>query len=192
LIATKKDGQYIGSARSIDSFNIIEAINSQSKLLSRFGGHAQAAGFTVDPQNIENFRDNLLDLADQSLDVDNTKKVLHIEMELKPEDVTWESFHEIQLFAPFGFRNQKPKFIIRNAIIQYPQKIGSDRSHLRFSIVNERSGELIKAIAFGMGDVYSDIINAEKIDLVFTIDVNEWNGSRSLQLNVKDLKISKS
>jgi single-stranded-DNA-specific exonuclease len=191
LVATKKEANYTGSARSIGAFNIINAINAQAPILERFGGHPLAAGFTVKAENIEQFRDNLLEVADRELSGEDIQKELIIDSEMILEDVTWEMFDSIEKFAPFGFGNLKPKFVLRKAELSNVSFVGAEGKHLKFSILNKKTGEYFGAIGFGLGEEFKDLKVGDRIDIAFTLDANEWNGERRLQLNVKDVKVVK-
>lgn len=190
LIATRKGTSYTGSGRSTERFNIIEAINSQSKLLERFGGHPQAAGFTVATESIEQFRDNLLEIADKDLSDEDILKERVADCEISLDDIDWELLGWMERFAPFGFKNSKPRFISRRLHISDVDLVGSSRNHLRLAFLNKNTGEYFKGIGFGIGEEFKDLKIGDKIDVLFTLERNEWNGEESLQLNVKDIKIS--
>lgn len=190
LIATRKGGEYTGSARSIDRFNIIKAINLQSEILERFGGHPQAAGFTVSPENIEQFRDNLLEIADRELSEEDIQKEEIADCEIKLEDISNELLEWIDKLAPFGYGNTSPKFILNNVDLTDITFVGRDANHLRFALLNRDTGEYLKGIGFGLGKEFKDLKSGVVVNLLFALELNEWNGEKSLQLNVKDIRIN--
>jgi single-stranded-DNA-specific exonuclease len=191
LVATKTESGYKGSARSIEEFNIINAINSQSDLLEHFGGHPLAAGFTVKAENIEQFRDNLLEIADRELTDEKIEKELVAEAEIELRDINWDSFEWIERFAPFGYGNLKPRFILKNVELADISRVGTDGAHLKIALLNKDTGEYTGGIGFRLGEEFAHLRLDDKIDILFTLEVNEWNGSRKLQLNIKDLKQTK-
>ncbi len=189
LIATRKGEIYTGSARSISEFNIIKAINSQSDLLDRFGGHPQAAGFTVSPESIENFRENLLEIADSELDDDDVVREYSVDAEIQIGDINWDLLEEIEKFAPFGFGNPKPKFVVKNVKLDRIKAVGSDGDHLQIGIADEETGEYIRGIGFNLGKKVQETEVGDKVDLLFTLEENVWNGRSNLQMNVKDIRM---
>jgi len=188
LIATRKKGKFTGSARSIDKFNIINAINLQSDLLDRFGGHPQAAGFTVKAENIEQFRDNLLEIADRELDDKDIEREEMADCRITLKGINWDLLKWILKFSPFGYGNSKPRFVIRNVEVGHVQFVGKDRNHLKIALLNKNTGEYFQAIGFGIGSSFKSLKISDKIDLLFTLENNEWNGNSSLELKIIDLK----
>lgn len=187
LIATNKKGKFTGSARSSNKYNIIEAISSQSKLLDRFGGHPQAAGFTVKSEVIEQFRDNLLEIADRDLSDKDIKKEYTADMGVNLDDIDWDTLKWIDRFAPFGFGNEKPRFVLKNIRLSNVVFVGSEGKHLKFGIKNN-SNTFLSGIGFGLGDEFKNITSGDKVDILFSLEVNVWNGQEKLQLNVKDIR----
>jgi single-stranded-DNA-specific exonuclease len=190
LIATKKKNGYTGSARSIEGFNIIEAISTQSGILDRFGGHPQAAGFSVSAEAIEQFRDNLLELADRDLSEDDLVKSEIADCRVELGQLDWELADWIERFAPFGFGNEKPVFILEKAEIAYLKTVGQTNSHLSIAFLNKSTGEYFNGIGFNLGERAGKLEQGDFVDVLFNLDVNEWNGERKLQLNIKDIRIS--
>jgi len=189
LIATRKGKGYTGSARSIDNFNIIDAINSQSEILERFGGHPQAAGFSVSAEAIEQFRDNLLEIADRDLADADLVKAEQADCEIKLNQIDWDLADWLEKFAPFGFGNEKPVFILRKAEIGFIKTVGQSNSHLSLAFLNKETGEYLSGIGFNLGDMARTLNQGNLVDVLFSLEINEWNGERKLQLNIKDIRI---
>lgn len=189
LVASGNNGMYKGSARSIETFNIIEAINSQQDLLERFGGHPQAAGFTIKAENIEQFRDNLLEIADQELSDDDIKRTIKADSYVELKDLDRNLLDWIQKLEPFGFGNSKPKFVAEDVEINDVRVIGSSGKHLKFSFYVSENGKYLDGIAFNMAERYKNLQAGNLVDLLFTFEINEWNGIERLQLNMKDIKV---
>ena len=170
-------------------FNIIGAINSQSKLLIRFGGHPRAAGFTVSTESIEQFRDNLLEITDRELSDEDVYKQQIVDCEIKVGDMNWELLERIERFAPFGFKNSKPRFILQNVDLSGVRQVGEGGKHLQCATLNKKTGEYFKCIGFGLGEEWGDLKTDQKVDLLFSLEMNEWNGTKNLQLNIRDIRL---
>lgn len=188
IIATKKGDFYTGSARSTSSFNIIQNINTQADLLEKFGGHAQAAGFTVSPGFIEQFRENLLEIADRDLQDSEIVNEESVDCEIRLSDIDTALLGWINLFAPFGSGNQKPKFVIRTLEIADLRLVGQSKNHLSLSFLKRESGEYIGAIGFDLVDENKDLNSRDIIDVLFTLEWNEWNGEKKIQMIIKDIR----
>jgi len=190
FINTKTKGAIAGSGRSIEGFNITEALEKIPTKLSRFGGHEQACGFELENSNdYAKFIKDMEQIAQEIKDED-LKPSLFIDSEVKLEDVNWQLFEDIEKFKPFGQDNRKPKFIAKNLHITNLEKVGQDGKHLRI-MVNHNTPAIRKTIGFGIGNFWGNKLKAgNKIDMVFEVDVNEWNGHRELQLKIIDLRLS--
>ena len=190
LAISRFNGEIIGSGRSIEEFNIIEALEECREFLARFGGHAQACGFTVkDEANLEKFIAKMQELAEKALTGKVLLPSLKIEMAVKLEDINWKLYEALEKFEPFGEDNYKPLFLAQAVNISEFQAVGTDGKHLRL-LVNHHSSAIRKTIGFCFGPWCSKIKKGDKMDLVFEVDVNEWNGNRELQLKITDLRHS--
>ena len=105
------------------------------------------------------------------------------------DSTSFDLLEWVEKFAPFGYGNKKPRFVIRDLEISSVDLVGSDSSHLKFSFLNKDTGEFISAIGFRLGEKFPHLKAGDMIDILFTIELNEWNGSSTLQLNVTDLKV---
>jgi single-stranded-DNA-specific exonuclease len=173
------------SARSVSGFNIIEFIRSASELLVDDGGHPMAAGFTVETSKLLILQKTLEEKAEELLDEDKLTRILKIDCEIPMDFVSENLYDEIQKLSPFGMGNPEPTFMSRNVVIENMKLIGRDGKHVKFVFHDKRR---IDAIAFGMGERASELHIGDKVDVVYTIDENVWNGNKSLQLKVKDLR----
>lgn len=196
LIYQEKENISYISGRSIPQFNLIEAIEECSSLLDEFGGHRGAAGFRVENKQREEVKNKLVQIAEKKLTEEDLIPLLEIDAQLSPTEINWQNFDQLQLFEPFGQANPKPKFLIRDLEVSDLRIVGNDGRHLKLElgILNQDLGikRKIKAIGFGLGKWGEKLKIGEKIDLVFEMIVDEWNGMRDLQLKVIDLEISKS
>ncbi|MDX9893068.1 MAG: single-stranded-DNA-specific exonuclease RecJ [Patescibacteria group bacterium] len=188
LVISHYNGEIIGSGRSIPEFNIVEAIAKCDRMLARYGGHAQACGFTVkDETNLKKFIVKMTALAKQELAEISLNPSLEIDVQISLTQVNWDLFDELEKFKPYGEGNPKPRFLAKGLTIHEIQGVGQDGKHLRLMVCHHDK-TIHKTIGFGFGEWRQTLKPGDLIDLVFEIDVNEWNGNRELQLKIIDLK----
>ncbi len=177
-----------GSARSIPSFHILEALEScRNKLLS-VGGHAQAAGLKIRPDNINEFRDMLNRATSQKLCKTDLVRVLNLDAEITLSMLSKAVVTELARLSPHGEGNPIPLFAATNVkVVGQPRRIGTKGQHLSFYV---RQGEVaIRAVAFGMGEQIDRLRqNGRTCSLAFTVKINTWMDSEQLELEVKDVK----
>ena len=175
------------SARSINGFNIIEFIREHSALLVDAGGHPMAAGFTVKTSKLLELQKALEDRAELILNKDLLTRSLKIDCELPLSFVDLNLYESLQKLAPFGMGNPEPTFISKGVMVEDIRLVGAEGKHLKLKFRIQNSEFRIDGIGFGMGALSSKIHIGDKVDIVYTIDENEWNGEKRLQLKVKDL-----
>ncbi len=180
-----------GSCRSIPEFHITEALDEVADLLVRHGGHAQAAGFTVQNGNLPRFIEQLTAIATERLAGLDLTPTLAIDAEISVDDVDWALLEMLSSLEPTGNANATPVFMSRGVEVVFHRRVGQDGNHLqlRLSAGNGRSASsyrILPAIAFRQGD-WADCL-PQYIDIVYTVGVNEWRGERQLQLVVQDIK----
>ncbi|MBI2462692.1 MAG: single-stranded-DNA-specific exonuclease RecJ [Candidatus Spechtbacteria bacterium] len=188
-----------GSARSVEGFNIVKALTSAQEHLIRFGGHPMAGGFSAEIKNIFVLREALYVYAKKELEQKPYVPTLWLDGEIKENDLNWEFFEQIKLFEPFGEKNRKPIFSLKNVSVSSLRKIGKDSNHVLFQL-KDTGGKAWKAIAFGAlarrgssrADEGGDDLPAVGaiIDIAFELDVDEWNGRRELMFKVIDYRIA--
>ncbi len=186
VIFQKMKDKTKGSARSVPSFNIVEAIGMCQELLEDFGGHPGAAGFTVSNKNLKKFKEKLLKIADKKIKEEDLIPLLNIDLELEPEELNFEVYEEIQRFAPFGEENPRPLFLMRGLKIVNLKGVGNNGNHLKCYLAGKTRG--FQAIGFGLGDFCDKMKQGDRIDIAFELITNDWNGARELQLKIIDLK----
>ncbi|MFO7697956.1 MAG: single-stranded-DNA-specific exonuclease RecJ [Anaerolineae bacterium] len=181
-----------GSARSIEGFHITEALESCRDILVRFGGHAQAAGFTLESVQIAPFRDRLLAYADEHLDTATLTPRLMVDAIVGLADLAYEPNRgrntpaALATLGPFGKGNPEPLLATLGANVTDLRRIGSEGKHLRLDIV--QNGTPCSCVAFRQGDV-ADWLNAgDRIDLVYRPGLNRWQGRESLQLVIEAVR----
>lgn len=172
-----------GSCRSIPEFHITEALDEVADLLERHGGHAQAAGFTVRNENLEALQARLTEIATDRLAGKELKPTLEIDAELRVSDVNWALQGQLEQLEPTGEANATPLFVSRGVQVYNHRAVG-DGSHLQLVVGDGQ--QKVSCIAFRQGEWAATL--PERIDLVYTIGINEWNGRRDLQLVVQDIR----
>jgi len=183
IVCERREKDFRGSARSIDAFNIIEALEESKQFLSSYGGHAKAAGLTFEQEHLSNLYDELLKIADSKLRDEDLVAKLRIDALVKRRDLDYNLLVNIQKFAPFGLGNPRPVFMIEKAAISDIRTVGQEQKHLKMKV------EGIDAIGFDLGGVGKDLYENQKIDVAFTLDENSWDGIKKLQLKIIDIKI---
>lgn len=190
MILQKQESEYVGSLRSIPEVNIIETLKECSDLIERFGGHAQAAGVTISHNNISEFCEKISQLIDKKIDGKEIITALKIDLEIMPEDINWELMAELKKMEPYGIGNEEPVFMAKNMIVMDYRICGNGSKHLKLSLKGKsKSPKIFDSIGFGFGDKFPNLKNGDKIDIVFNLKEDNWNGNKKIQLNLVDLKI---
>lgn len=176
-----------GSARSIEGFDLFKNLSTCREILPHFGGHPMAAGMTLKLDDVTVLRQRLNDLAKEQLVEDDFIPITTLDHETSINEITLSSLEELNLLAPFGMDNPKPKVLINGVQITSMRKIGSDQNHLKV-IVNEKDSNL-DGIGFGLGALADHISPAAKISLIGELAVNEWNNIRKPQIFIHDIAV---
>ncbi|HRI05760.1 MAG TPA: single-stranded-DNA-specific exonuclease RecJ [Candidatus Dojkabacteria bacterium] len=184
VLATQtEEGAWKGSARSVETFNITNAIASASDHLERYGGHAQAAGFTVKSDQIEQFKEKLLKFAHDNIGVDVIERTLDLDAQIEPLSVDSHLFEAIETLKPFGYGNSKPLMYIADAEI-IDIMLMKQGEHMKLKINN--GGKGTTALMFNCKDDSEQFKVGDRVDLAAYISLNEWNGYRNIELQVKE------
>ena len=186
IVFTKSGDVIAGSARSIPGFNIHEGLEECKDLLIGFGGHYFAAGMTMAPENIEQFKKKFDEAVSSKLTPDDFIPVINIDAEVTLGELTPSFFSIQEQMEPFGPENLKPVFCVRN-VNNIGCKIVKE-NHVRFVV--EQDGIIFNGIGFNLAEKYLAIPKEDTLDLVFTLDENTFNQQTSLQLKVTDLASS--
>lgn len=187
IVLVEQDGMLVGSARSVNKFDVYEAINKCSHLLEKFGGHKYAAGLSIKKEKINLFISAFENAVSQMIKPEHLYPNLYIDMQIKTTEINHKLYRIIQQFAPFGPTNMNPVFVSKKVIDSGDAKqVGEGKAHLKLNILD--SHQSIPAIAFGLGSKYDKAINKNEIDICYSIGENEWNGNKQLQLLIKDIK----
>ncbi|MRI02931.1 single-stranded-DNA-specific exonuclease RecJ [Lactobacillus reuteri] len=178
-----------GSGRSVDSFNLFNALEAHRELFTTFGGHPAACGLSFDQGNIAPLQIALEEEASQQKFNPTVKQPLPIAMQLEPADVTQQLYNDIQRVAPFGPGNMEPVFELNNVKVVDVKTMGQEHQHLKFSIVSGK--ENLTVVAFGQGNL-ATLLSAPtgQVNLAVKVSLNEWRGKKSVQLMLEDLQIN--
>jgi single-stranded-DNA-specific exonuclease len=189
IILTQSGDYAAGSARSVPGFNLYEAIHACKDYLLGYGGHFAAAGMTLEIEKIEDFRKKFEEVVSSSILADQLAPEIVIDAEISLKDITWPFYNILSQMEPFGPENLRPVFIIKNIKDSGYSKIVKE-DHVKFSL--KQNGITISGIGFGMADKFHLLQGFQPVDIVFKLDENEWNGEKSLQMRVIDLRASEN
>ena len=181
--------QAVASARSIPEFNLVEAIADSSALLVRYGGHAQAAGFTVSTGRIDELSERLNAYAAPRLDSLDLSPVLEIDAEARLSELTWDVHDWLNSLEPFGKGNRRPLFASLNVTVLEARYMGGQQQHLRLRV--EQDGQEMTALAFNQSGDWRAIAGAAgsvQLDLAYTVMLDSWHDRHSLALRVSRLR----
>ncbi len=172
------------SCRSIPEFHITQALDQCRDLLVRHGGHASAAGFTVRNENLPALQERLKEIASAHLSGQELKPTLYADAELSLADLRPDLLKQLESLQPTGYGNPEALFVTRNVRVTRARPVGSEGKHLRLTVTD---GWLtFDAIGFQMGHLAPQL--PAQVDILYTFEMNEYNGQRSLQLNLRDLR----
>jgi single-stranded-DNA-specific exonuclease len=189
VVLAEKNGELTGSARSVKGFDLYNALLQCEKYLEKFGGHMYAAGLTLKKENLQDFIDAFERAVSDTITEEQLTPEVTIDMELDLHDIGDKLFRLIQQFAPFGPQNRTPIFITKAVKDSgYGRAVGADKTHLRLNITNENSRNSISSIGFGLAHHFKKIKDGQIFDICYSIDENDWNGRKNLQLKLRDIK----
>ena len=187
IVLAEKEGMLTGSARSVHDFDLYSAIAKCEHLCEKFGGHKYAAGLSIKKDNLPQFIDAFEKSVIESISEDQLTPKINIDMVIDINNVDDKLYRIIKQFAPFGPKNLPPIFISKGVIDNgYGKQVGEDKTHLRINA--KRNKGAIAGIGFGMGDYFEMIKDNQTFDVCYSIDENEWNGKKTLQLRLRDIK----
>ena len=187
-IVLTKSGNYIaGSARSVPGFNLYEAIYECKDLLIAYGGHFAAAGLTLAPENLIAFTNRFEQVVATTIDPQLLIPEIIIDAEINFEEITENFYSIICRMEPFGPENMRPVFITKKCTDFGYSKVLKE-AHIKFVLRQKET--IMNGIAFNMYEKFSLLANQKEVDIVYNIDENEWNGNKSLQLKIIDVRRS--
>lgn len=187
IVLNIEDGRAKGSARSIEAVDIFEALNPHRELFIAFGGHAGAAGMTLEAEQLDALSEILENyVKDKGIDAKG-KNTLYLDEELDLESLSLETVKSFERLAPFGMDNQKPIFYIRDFQVENARSMGAGDSHLKLKI--SKGNASFEVVAFGQGSKVTEFSQVKQLELAVTLSVNQWNGQTTLQLMMVDARV---
>ncbi|RKW22896.1 single-stranded-DNA-specific exonuclease RecJ [Candidatus Gracilibacteria bacterium] len=182
-IVLKDEGdKLVASCRSPEYFSIVDILDKYKDYFVTFGGHKQAAGFTITKEKFREFKTNILKEVN-SLDFSENKRIVNIDKVIALEEIGFSFLNKINKYKPFGLGNEKPIFLVRNFEYEKLEFLGKGRDHLKFTTKHG-----FKIFAFFMGEFYEKIKkNKAPINIVFDMSEDFWNGKKSIMLKVIDI-----
>lgn len=192
LVPTKVS--FKGSGRSVEELNMIEAIEECAQSLDKYGGHPMACGFSIkNEDNLEKFKEQIIKNTAARLDAAQLRAKLKIEAELNFADLNFDLLEKINLLAPYGQNNPQPRLLSRNLRIDDIATMGFDNQHIKIRLSqltkNVQGAASFWALAFGAAKIYQEFKIGDLVDLVYYLEINEFNGRREIQLKIVDLRL---
>lgn len=187
IVMTKNDGHYKASARSIPSFHITNFLRSLKKYLVDVGGHAQAAGFTIEAEKLDGFIKSATSKANELIKEKDLEKVIIADISIPISKISFPLVENLQALEPFGIGNPKPIFLSK-AIVTEARLFGKDNNHLKIFVkdtddnkTEESDRHPFELIAFHKGELFKDLSRDQEIKIVYSMDINSWNGKKEVR-----------
>ena len=190
IVLTRANDLITGSARSIKNFDIYDAIDHCSDLLEHFGGHKYAAGLSMKPENVDEFRRRFEAYIREHLTVEDLVPELEVDLKINFRDITAKFMRILNQFAPFGPGNSAPVFWSDNIVDTGGSRPVGGHKHLKLTMrqLGSEDQTVFSGIAFQKGDLFNRIHSGEPFSICYNLEYNYWQGKTTLQLNVKDIK----
>lgn len=176
-----------GSARSFENFDIISLLDKANKLMNKYGGHRAAAGFSLDPANLEEFIAFLQAEAHQHKGVEDEEPKAKYDVEVDISNLSRSLYDKLLYFEPFGYGNPKPKFYLKEVGLYKVRPFGSQGQHLNLSLMDPSTKLILPAVYFNGVDNNQLLTQGQNIDLIGYLDLNRWQGREELRLVVKEI-----
>lgn len=179
------DGLGKGSCRSIPGFDLYKALSRCAEVLVQFGGHRQAAGLTIKPENIERLRQGMNRFAAEELTEEDFLSVINVDSILPINEIDLAFVEQLATLAPFGMGNPSPNFACGSLLLTNARTIGQDGRHLKMQVKKDNTKNDV--VAWNMGSLAESLKPKQAINLIFSPEINEWQGKKNIQLRARDL-----
>ena len=194
VVLTKSNGMITGSARSVNNFDLYKALLQCEDLLEQFGGHKHAAGMSLKPENLDVFKKRFEEVVAQTISIEDKTPIQKIDVSINLDEIHGsESPHQIprlkkmiEIFEPHGPGNMKPVFHTSN-LFTTDSRILKD-VHLKLKVIQPNSRLQYEAIGFNLGHKETEAASGIPFEMAYTLETNEFNGKKTIQLNIKDLR----
>lgn len=181
-----EDDEGKGSGRSIQGFDLHEALGKCQKHIERFGGHSMAIGITIKKSEFDEFKQDV-EKYTENTNIKELIPIIKIDKEITIDDINMETIKELKKLEPYGEANKMPLFIYKNLKIDSIRAL-SEGKHMKLTLKDKNV--VIDAIGFNMGNLVNEYLLGDKIDVVGSLEINKFNGKESIQLNLKDIRKS--
>jgi len=190
IVFTKSGDKLAASARSVKDFDVYNALEACAEHLEQFGGHMYAAGMTLKEENYENFKNAFENEVKKTIHPDLLIPEISVDLEMNFSDLDEKFMRILKQFEPFGPENMTPVFMSKNVIDSgYAKTLGNDAEHLK-AFVKQKNSPNFNAIGFGLGAKIDVVKNRNPFEAVYVLEENEWNGTVSLQLQLRDVRVN--
>jgi single-stranded-DNA-specific exonuclease len=190
IVFTKSGDKLAASARSVKDFDVYNALEACAEHLEQFGGHMYAAGMTLKEENYQKFKAAFENEVKKTIHPDLLTPEISVDLEMNFSDFDEKFMRILKQFEPFGPENMTPVFMSKNVIDSgYAKTLGNDEEHLKV-FVKQNNSPNFNAIGFGLGDKINLVKNRNPFEAVYVLEENEWNGTVSLQLQLRDVRAS--
>ena len=183
VVLTKSGDIVAGSARSVNGFNLYEAIHACREHLLGYGGHFAAAGMTMLPENVDAFKNKFEEIVAATITEDLLVPEIIIDAEIQFTDLTFPFYNILSQMEPYGPQNMR-RCLLRTTLRESGYSKIIKEQHIRFVVKQQNS--ILTGIGFGMADKFHLLQKNIPLDIVFTVEMNEWNGMKSVQLRMID------
>jgi single-stranded-DNA-specific exonuclease len=180
-----------GSGRSIDAFDLISAVSQLDDLVEKYGGHSQAMGLKIKPENLPKFERKLEKLIKEAYNEEGWGKSIGIDAEIPSGKIDWDLFSETRKLEPFGEGNREPVFLSHNLLIKKMDLVGNGQKHIKFSFSLDDNRKIIEGIFFKSAENFAALKKGDSVSVVYNLKSNKWNGNQKLELNIIDIHPAK-
>ncbi len=187
ILISCENGIGKGSGRSVNGFNLFDAMDSCRDLFEKFGGHELAAGLTISQENIDKMEEAVNAYADKNMDEEALKPFIEIDTEVSGKLLTTENIESLDLLEPYGNGNPEPVFSVCNTLVK-SIRLMSEGKHIKFTL--EKDHKIFDAVGFGKGGLAGEYMVGDFVDIAGIIQINYWNNTKKIQLLISDIKPS--
>ena len=183
LLSFEEDGIGKGSGRSIPGFDLHEALMKCQDTIEKFGGHSMAVGITVKKENFEKFQEEFEEIAKKA-NLDKILPIINIDAKISLSNINKEMVESLKQLEPFGEGNKMPIFAFKNLKIDSIRAL-SEGKHIKMTL--KENNTIVNAIGFNLGNLVNDYKIGDKVDVAGVLEINNFNGSINIQINLKDI-----
>lgn len=183
-----EEGIATASCRSIEGFNMIEALNSMKELFVKYGGHAGAAGFSIKIENIDEFSKRINEYAKKNIPESSLIKPVKLDITIPAYKISYDFIDKISLLEPFGFGNPSPLFALNNCEISGLRPIGKEKTHTMFNVKKDNL-EIKNCVWFNSDDVFSEVASITHADIAFKLKLETYKDRYQYKMYVEDMQL---